>query len=193
VKIRIICKMIRSRASNRGISRALNSVSLMVVLFMLTSLDGFAQQPIPSLEETATWLQNAYANHGSYSYGNWSIHGSLAIVGCAAKMTTSRELSTNDGTYTTTSTWVEEVSLGDLDPDSVRATNMDAYPSVGLDQIAARDGRASVKFTAIVRSSSSVMTRSSVSWGCDDADFAKRIQVALKHAITLCGGKSSTF
>lgn len=187
MKIRTVCKMTRSRALNRGISRALNSASLMVALVMLTPLGGFAQQPSPSLEETATWLQNTYANHGTRDWGSGSFKQSLVITGCNARMTSVSAGTRGDGTYNSV-TGVLDVSLQDLDPASIKTS------STGHITLQTTNGKKSMKATVILMDgSSTVSMESQTDWGLDNDEYMERAKTAWIHAIQLCGGKSSAF
>jgi hypothetical protein len=163
------------------------SAFLMLAVLACFGSVGFSQQASPSLEDTATWLQNAYANHGLHDWGTGSWRRSLTISGCNARMITTSGGKRGDGTYNSARI-VQDVKLQDMDPASVKTF------SFGHVTLETTDGKKLIKgTTTFLDGSSAASMDSTADWGLDDDQYMERTKTAWIHAIELCGGKSSTF
>jgi hypothetical protein len=170
--------------------------ALAAVLIAMTAPGGIAQQSSPSLDETAGWLTNVYAGHGTFEYPTCE-HCvakeviSLAIDACSARMTENVTMVNSSG-VDRSEIRVTDVQLGQLDPSRAKShTNRDGT-SAGLD-VSATDGRKSITVTISQNGSSKVYSFSDFSIPLPLGDFTERAAKAWIHAIELCGGKSSAF
>jgi hypothetical protein len=186
MKIRTVCKMTRSRALNDGVFRALIAASLMVVLFMLTPLGGFAQQASPSLEETTTYMTSFLANHGcataKLTGGGPNENFTRTITNCAA-ITHIDKCMVEMKWYNAVAISAHgSVDLSRLDPESIKSVPA-FLDTPGL----------STETDGVLVTAYATDTKGGVSFFIDGSENATHLIKALVHAITLCGGKKGAF
>jgi hypothetical protein len=170
--------------------------AIAIVFIAMTAPGCIAQQSSPSLDETAGWLTNVYAGHGTFEYSTCENCVarevvSLAITGCSARMTSNVTMLNSSG-VDRSYVRITEVQLGRLDPSRAKSHTNRAGTSAGLD-ISATDGRKSVTVTTSQNGSSKVESFSDFPFLLPLGDYTERVAKAWVHAIELCGGKSSAF
>jgi hypothetical protein len=171
--------------------------SLVIGLFALAPAKGVAQQVGPSLEETTTWLTQAFVDYGPVTEARGSVLGAsiptVAITGCQVTLAIKRS---NDGQAYLTQT--DQFSFGSLDPESITTSPhpssspgmIDSWTSINVHSTASPQ----ITETYTDGDGSKSTTVSSVQWVMHIEDpFTPRFVSALKHAIQLCGGKKAAF
>jgi len=150
-----------------------------------------AQNRLPTMSDTSTWLTNMYASHGSFDLtGGVHQQASVALQGCHARVyvetTNARAASGFDRSV------VSEFDLGRMDPS--RATPHMNYEKTSAAMVLRTwDGAQSIKSVSTASDAAPrVEMRSEVNVPLP-LDGYTRVAKAWIHAIELCGGKPSAF
>jgi archaellin len=182
-----------------GVWHRFMMTALAISLISLGSATIEAQQTSPSLEETSQWLKQAFIDYGRVTtLGiNSSVNAavsSIDITGCHVTVTVNSSL--NDQVY---STQTDQFLFGSLDPESlVSSRHSNSSPGVNdfwtAITLHSTNATAQINETYPNNDGSKSSTVNSVQWIMHMEDpFTSRLSLALKHAIILCGGKSSIF
>lgn len=150
------------------------------------------QQPNPSLPQTASWLHNIYASHGTFQFNNGAKQTvSLAFNGCSVRITA--ETTGNGAPSIPDRTEEADLDLGKLDPNhGIPHTNYEKTTASVI--LRTSDGAQSIKtVTSSPSAPPHADMRSEYSLLLPLGDYTARAEKAWVHAIQLCGGKPSAF
>lgn len=162
-------------------------VSLAALMLATSGL--CAQQTSPSLQDTATWLRNIYASHGSFEFNNGVRQTvTLSMNSCSAYMT----IETTASGAGSSKSEVVQFDLGKLDPRATPHTNFEKTSAAML--VHTFNGAQSIRtLTTSPNASTKVEGRSEYNLLLPLGEYTVRVAKAWSHAIELCGGKPSAF
>ena len=173
------------RAVKAGLKRSKTLAFISLLLFAELQAHG------QSLDATFQWMQNTaprstyFASRNAYGCQTDQIR-SITHRGCSVTIQEYDEQCRDKKTLSYSITF----NLGDLDPNAVEANASRLVPSEGSVLIQTTDNRSLIEETF---SSSGPSKFDFQAFWFESPSYAQRFARAMKHAITLCGGKPSTF
>lgn len=168
---------------------------LAMIVVIATSVMTAAQTK-PGLKSTTDWMQAFAADNSMWHIkdltGDFVYSSTLTFNGCRVKQSY-RKMGTSDPTPTT-------YSLSDLDPNSIHAyldkdeSEADTMAHVSFETTNSQR-KISLDGGACAKGLTEVVDHCATSWQVNfkEYDAAVRFAKAMHHAVTLCGGKASTF
>jgi hypothetical protein len=193
------CWPTSTRNRGGGVWHRFVMTALAISLVSVGSATIEAQQTSPSLEETSKWLKQAFIDYGRVTTlgVNSSVNAvvsSIDITGCHVTVTVTSSL--DDQVY---STQTDQFLFGSLDPEGlVSSRHSNSSPGVNdfwtAITLHSTNVTAQINGTYSNNDGSKSRIVNSVQWILHMEDpFTPRFSLALKHAIVLCGGKTSAF
>jgi hypothetical protein len=164
----------------------MKTISLLVTV--LSFIPCVAQTKDPSLKDTLEWMHNAFPESSSLT---------------ATMAGQTRELNSSNCTVTITDRWKDKatkklirrdtvIDLSLIDPDSIKAYVENMIPGdkdIGDLMLVTTDDKKNI--VEKTGGKSYYQEREFITF--IGIDYAERFAKAFKHAVMLCGGKSSTF
>ena len=167
---------------------------LVIIFIVLAGTTTHAQvQTNPSLNETLQWMQDTFPDTQTVIAYKAGEKRDLTVSGCT--VTIHEDWTAKDGVMLRRENIID---LSLIDPQSVRAYQDDILPGkFGTIMLTATNGKKVISETTQNRAERTPVGKP---WLTQDLfidfiglDRAERFAQAFRHAVILCGGKSSTF
>ena len=152
-----------------------------IIALIFLSVIGALAQPSPSLSETLQWLHSFTAAHGVIRVGQSFAGNDLTFRGCQATDMFTNDMKPNGSGIT--------FSLRDLDPSMIQASGWTG--TTGTVEFRTTNDIPAIYWVDFGRKGDALGDFWAINF--DDVPGAERFSKALKHAVILCGGQSSTF
>ena len=161
--------------------------ALAVIVFVLLAAVGASAQPASSLSATLQWMHTFAHAHAYWDLNPGLAQDEITFKGCQAYQMQVYPRYPESGRAG------ETYSLTDLDPNTIKAGQFGDNGSVDFETTNSRETIA--WYDGLNAAKQEIRTPFTSSWreNFDTLPNAERFAKAFKHAVILCGGKSSAF